>query len=144
MRNEKWFEVFSRLDVWELEIRGQKLRGYLTANQLSDFEPEQIVNNGVSTVFERAKSMGLEFVRVDFHDNEILEDEEKQKRVTVTNATLYKVVNGAERIDKNMGMMKSFEDNLKVILEWFEKNYHEDEKISLEFLRAFQSVMKNE
>ena len=69
--NEKWIECFSQGDVWEIEVRDGKLLGYLTSNDPSDYEPSELVDNGISTIYERAKGMGLKFVQVDFDGKEV-------------------------------------------------------------------------
>ena len=70
-KNEKWVEVFSQGDVWELTAKEGGLLGYLTTNDASDYEPDELVDNGIATVYERAKSMGLKFVQVDFDGKEV-------------------------------------------------------------------------
>ena len=68
---EKWIEIFSQGDIWELRVIGNELRAFLTGNDHSDYEIEELVDNGISTVNERAKSMGLKLVVIDFEGKEI-------------------------------------------------------------------------
>ena len=70
-KNEKWVEVFSQGDVWEIEVRDGKLMAYSTTIDPSYYDESELVDNGISSVYERAKSMRLEFVRVDFYGNEV-------------------------------------------------------------------------
>ena len=60
----KWIEVFSQGDVWELEESDGMLYGMYTGNDVSDYEENEVIDNGVSSVFERADIMGLEFQEV--------------------------------------------------------------------------------
>ena len=60
----KWIEVFSQGDVWELEESDRMLYGMYTGNDVSDYEENEVIDNGVSSVFERADIMGLEFQEV--------------------------------------------------------------------------------
>ena len=63
--NKKWIEVFSQGDVWELEEIDGKLYATFTRNDASDYDADDLIDNGVSDVEQRAKEMGLELVEVD-------------------------------------------------------------------------------
>ena len=57
---EKWIEVFSNGDVWELEKIEQKLVAKRTNNDPQDYTEDELTDNGISTLTERARLMGLE------------------------------------------------------------------------------------
>ena len=40
-------------------------------NDHSDYEESELSDNGISTVYERAKSMGLTLVKIDFNGNKV-------------------------------------------------------------------------
>lgn len=61
---EKWLEVFSQGDVWELEAVGGFLYGLLTGNDSFDYGEGEVADNGISNVRERARMMGLEFTEL--------------------------------------------------------------------------------
>ncbi len=69
--NEKWIEIFSQGDIWELEVIGNELRAYETGNDHSDYEESKLSDNGISTVEERAQIMGLTLVKIDFNGNKV-------------------------------------------------------------------------
>lgn len=64
MENKSWLEVFSQGDIWELEERDGKLYAKFTGNDASDYDADELVDNGISDVESRAQQMGLEFVEV--------------------------------------------------------------------------------
>jgi hypothetical protein len=70
-KNEKWVEVFSQGDVWELTAKEGELLGYLTTNDASDYEADELADNGISTVYERARAMGLKFIQIDLNGKEV-------------------------------------------------------------------------
>ena len=44
MENNKWIEVFSQGDVWELEEMDGKLIGRCTGNDASDYEENELID----------------------------------------------------------------------------------------------------
>lgn len=76
METQKWIEVFSQGDVWELEEIDGKLYGRFTGNDPSDYEPDELVDNGVADVEQRAKEMGLEFEEEEKIEKESFEEME--------------------------------------------------------------------
>jgi len=66
IESEKWVEVFSNGDVWELQKSGKYLFGRRTYDDPSDFDEDELVDNGISDFEEKARIMGLEqFIVVD-------------------------------------------------------------------------------
>lgn len=64
MENNKWLEVFEDGDVWELEEEDGKLLGYHTGNDASDYDSDELVDNGISSPQEKAKMMHLKFQQI--------------------------------------------------------------------------------
>ena len=65
--NEIWFEVFSQGDIWELEQRDGKLLAMrIEGAEAEDYSEDELADNGISTVQERVKIMGLELVEHDY------------------------------------------------------------------------------
>jgi len=58
--SEKWFEVFSNGHVWKLKKFGNYLFGRRIYNDPSDFDEDELVDNGISDFEEKARMMGLE------------------------------------------------------------------------------------
>ncbi len=81
MENEKWIEIFSQGDIWELEVDGDVLQAFYTGNDHSDYEPDELVDNGISDVYERSRMMRLRLVKVDYNGNEIEPDEPIEEEV---------------------------------------------------------------
>ena len=62
--SERWIEVFSQGDVWRLEALDGVLYGLHVSNDSVDYEESELADNGIGTVQERARMMGLEFEEV--------------------------------------------------------------------------------
>ena len=71
MEQKKWLEIFSQGDIWELEVDGDTLRAYETGNDHSDYDPDELSDNGISDVHERARMMGLKLIKIDYNGNEV-------------------------------------------------------------------------
>ncbi len=56
---EAWYEVFSNGDVYLLRSNGKTLKATYIRKDPSDFPKGLLVDNGVATVQDRAKMMGL-------------------------------------------------------------------------------------
>lgn len=67
----KWIEIFSQGDIWELEKVGNKLLGFRTENDADAYKEDELCDNGISTVEQRAKDMGLIFSEINFRGEEI-------------------------------------------------------------------------
>jgi len=62
--NEKWFEVFSSGDVWELKKSGNRLLGRKTYDDPSYFDVDEVFDYGIPDFEEKARIMGLKPVIV--------------------------------------------------------------------------------
>jgi len=71
METGKWIEVFSQGDIWELEEVNGNLRAYLTRNESEDYDDDELCDNGISNVSERARMMRLKLVQIDYNGNPI-------------------------------------------------------------------------
>ena len=60
--NKIWIEVFSQGDVWELTINGKKLIA-TPGSDASDYDADELIDNGVGDLEIRAKQLGLELVK---------------------------------------------------------------------------------
>ena len=67
MERKKWMEIFSQGDIWELEERDGKLLAMrIEGAEAENYSNDELADNGISSVRERARMMGLELVEVDF------------------------------------------------------------------------------
>ena len=67
MQRKKWMEIFSQGDIWELEERDGKLLAMrIEGAEAENYSKDELADNGISSVRERARMMGLELVKVDF------------------------------------------------------------------------------
>ena len=65
MEQQKWMEIFSQGDIWELKQRDGKLLAMrIEGAEAENYSNDELVDNGISTVKERARIMGLELVEV--------------------------------------------------------------------------------
>ena len=67
----KWTEIFQDGIIWELEKKDGKLLGYRTDYEVDEFDHMRFADNGISTVQQRAKDMGLIFSEINFRGEEI-------------------------------------------------------------------------
>jgi len=66
IESDKWFEVFSSGDVWELQKTGCYLFGRRTYDDPSNFDEYELIDNGISDFEEKARIMSLKpFIVVD-------------------------------------------------------------------------------
>ena len=63
MESKKWIEIFSQGDIWELESIGSTLYAERMDWDFSErYDDEEIADNGISGLGERARLMGLALV----------------------------------------------------------------------------------
>ena len=67
----EWTEIFQDGSIWELEKKDGKLLGYRTDYEVDEFAHMRFVDNGISTVQQRAKDMGLIFSEINFRGEEM-------------------------------------------------------------------------
>ena len=67
MERQKWIEIFSQGDIWELEQRDGKLFAMrIEGAEAENYSKDELSDNGISTVRERARIMGLELIELGF------------------------------------------------------------------------------